>query len=272
MGKTKKLRPGVGAKASLLTRFIHPRQNNPDKQHRTEVVLIARKEIIVNKKLQQCYTFSFADGDDTAVCHAVASHVKVLEEGKRDDLFDDPGPEDDRVKESPSFKEPKTKWRNSKAKRLLYSALMEGTVPMEDTMPMEDIYLICPEFALYSFDKFKDRLQRLRKKINQLDSRAEADLAAFNNYKSNHEPALFSHKGYIQWQGSTAQEFLWDDLEDYLNNPETKPKDLWLSRPEYQKEFPLEAFRDKMKQEIRTAKYLRTLKQRALEKEKKKKG
>ena len=266
----KKLRPGAGAKASLLTRFIHPKQNNSDKQHRSEVILTSREARNVNRKQQQCYTFVLAGVE----CHAVASHFKVLEEGKREDLFDDPGPEEEEYpEESPYFKEPKTKWRNSKAKRLLYAALMEGIVPMEaNSMSLHDIYLLYPEFALYSFDKFESRLERLRKKIEQLDSRAEADLAAFNNYKAHHQPVLFSHKGYVQWQGSTSQELLWDDLDEYMDDPEAKPKDLWLSRPEYQKEFPLEAFRDKIKQEIRTEKYLRTLEARKLEKEKKKTG
>ena len=177
----KKLRAGAGAKASLLTRFIHPKQNNPDKQHRSEVVLISREERTVNKKQQQCYTFWLAG----AKCHAVASHVKVLEEGKRGDLFDDPGPEEDEYPdESPNFKEPKTKWRNSKAKRLLYASLMEGVVPMDrTTMSIHEIYLLHPELALYSFDKFEGRLERLRKKIEELDNQADDDLAAFENYK-----------------------------------------------------------------------------------------
>ena len=108
------------------------------------------------------------------------------------------------------------------------------------------------------FDKFEGRLKRLRDKIAELDNRADDDLAAFNNYKKNHKPALFSHKGYTQWQGSMAQELLWDDLDAYLEDDTRKPKDLWMSRPQYRNEFPLGAFRDKIKQEIRTAKYLRT--------------
>jgi hypothetical protein len=36
----------------------------------------------------------------------------------------------------------------------------------------------------------------------------------------------------------------------------------WLTRPAYYDEFPLNAFREKISQEIRTAKYLHTLKVR----------
>jgi hypothetical protein len=90
----------------------------------------------------------------------------------------------------------------------------------------------------------------LRAKIKELDFRADEDLEAFRTYKRNHKPSLFSHKGYVQWQGSTAQELLWDDLDAYQKDSNQKPKDLWMSRKEYCDEFPLDAFRDKIKQEF----------------------
>jgi hypothetical protein len=135
---------------------------------------------------------------------------------------------------------------------------------MEDdpNMPLEDIYLLDLEFGKYDFKMFKVRLNRLRAKTKELDSRADEDLEAFRRYKENHRPSLFSHKGYVQWQGSTAQELLWDDLDAYLKDPNKKPKDLWQSRKEFKDEFPLDAFRDKIKQEIRTEKYLKTRKAR----------
>jgi hypothetical protein len=46
--------------------------------------------------------------------------------------------------------------------------------------------------------------------------------------------------------------------------------DLYGSRPEYYENFPLDAFRDKVNQEIRTAKYLYTLKIRGNDARKKK--
>jgi hypothetical protein len=68
------------------------------------------------------------------------------------------------------------------------------------------------EFQKYSFDKFESRLKALRVKIESLNTRAKEDQQGFEIYKTNHKPALFSHKVYIQWQGSKSQEFLWDDL------------------------------------------------------------
>jgi hypothetical protein len=41
------------------------------------------------------------------------------------------------------------KWRKSKAKRILYELLMDGTIPLDDTMPFEDFFSLSQEFALY---------------------------------------------------------------------------------------------------------------------------
>ncbi|MEL7338866.1 MAG: hypothetical protein AAGM67_00165 [Bacteroidota bacterium] len=257
----KKKRPGVGAQASILTRFIHPRQNNNDKQHRSIVVLTGRQNFLVNKKDQVCFTFAFED----VQCHAVARHFTIMVEGLRQDLFDRPERED----EQDQFKEPKIKWRKSMAKRILYGMLLDGVVPMEEkdeygneTMPLNDVYHLDPEFAKYRYDIFRHRLNAIRNKIKDMDSRAALDEVALENYKANHKPSLFSHKGYIQYQGSTIQELLLDDLAGFQQDPNMKPKDLWMSRQEYMDELPLHAFRDKIYQEIRTDKYIRTLRAR----------
>ena len=116
--KKKTLRPGVGAKATILTRFIHPRIENLDKQHRSEVVLVAREERNVNRKQQTCYTFSLVNDDSNLIHHAVKTHFKIIKEGTKEELFDPPGPdaEEEEEEENEPFKEPKIKWRKSKAK------------------------------------------------------------------------------------------------------------------------------------------------------------
>jgi hypothetical protein len=248
-----KPRAGEGAKAKILTRMIYPRRPTPNPGAQSTVVLIAEEEREINRRTQKCFTFH-VDGDDAVdVCYALTRYVHVLEEGEESKIFDPrlPGPNAPRQK-----KEKKEKWRKSKAKKILYDLLMDGTITAD--MALEDIYLLDPEFGNHDFEKFKGRVNYMRKKIEDLDNRADADLEAFRAYKANHKPSLFSHKGYVQWQGSTAQELLWDDLDEYLKDPTKKPKDLWLSREEYRNEFPLDAFRDKIKQEIRTAKYIRT--------------
>jgi hypothetical protein len=56
---------------------------------------------------------------------------------------------------------------------------------------------------------------------------------------------------------------VWEDLPAYLMNPDSKPKTLWLIRKEYRDEFPLDAFRDKIKEKIRIETYLRSREDRA---------
>ena len=169
------------------------------------------------------------------------------------------------------FVEPKIKWKKSQAKQVLYQCIMDGTVPEEakdsngrSTMAIRDIYLLHEEFAKYEYDKFSSRLRALQTKIKELNNRAEDDLQAFEIYKENHTPSLYSHKGYIQWQGSNAQELLWIDMEAGKHKV-MKPKALWESRQAYLDEFPLYAFRSKLEQEIRTAKYVHTIKERGIE-------
>ena len=94
------LRAGVGAKVSILTKFIHPSEHvrtkhpNLEKQHRTEGVLIGREEKTVTRRLQECYTFRSGDFEGH-VMHAVKRYVKIVEEGGEADLFDAPeAPED----------------------------------------------------------------------------------------------------------------------------------------------------------------------------------
>jgi hypothetical protein len=250
-----KPRAGVGAKARILTKMIYPRRTASDPKAETNVVLVAEEEKTINKKKQPCITFT-VEGED-GLCYAIKRYVHVYEEG--DTVFDPslPGPKEK--------KEKLPKWRKSKAKKLLYEFLMDGTIPMTDdgTLSIEEIHSLDHEIAKYDIEKLKGRLNRVRAKIRELNSRAVEDLEAFRLYKQLHQPSLFSHKGYIQWQGSTAQELLWDDLPQYLKDPDVKPKDLWMSRKEYHDEFPLDAFRDKIKQEIRTQKYIKTIQARA---------
>ena len=87
----RKKRPGAGCRASVLTRFIHPKQNNPDKAHRSTVILIGRETKVVNRKEQLCFTFNL----NNTLCHALQRYIRVEEEGDRKDLFDPPEREEE---------------------------------------------------------------------------------------------------------------------------------------------------------------------------------
>ena len=264
--KAKVVRPGIGAKGNVLTKFIYPKLSNNDPQHRSDVVLVGQEEMTVNKKTQDCYTFSVVGGPPNLAYYAIKRYVKLVKEGDRSKRFEEVDSEDDE-----EFEDPKVKWRNSKAKEVLYTLVMDEVVPLEakdcndrPTMAIQDIYNLHNEFKKYDIDKFAGRLKAIRDKIKELNSRADDDLAAFENFKQNHAVSLYSHKGYIQWQGSRSQEHLEVDLEAGKHK-EMKPKALWESRQVYMEEFPLVAFRSKLEQEIRTAKYIHTVKVRGIE-------
>ena len=99
---------------------------------------------------------------------------------------------------------------------------MNGLVPKEakdqqnkSTMRLRDICNMHPEeHHLHDCRKFSSRLSRLRKKIRNLNSRAEDDQRAFDLFVANHPVSLVSSKGCIQWQGSAAQTQAKKDLED----------------------------------------------------------
>ena len=159
-------------------------------------------------------------------------------------------------------------WIDSKARELLYKDIVDGTVPLyarecgQDgklKMTLRDIYVSQPEVSDYWVDRFSLRLSSLRKIVQANNKRAADDQAAFDKYKENHPASLYSHKGYIQIQGSEAIKMMKEDIEAGLHRT-MKKSDLWTLRPEYHTNFPLKAFRDKLRQIERTKKYMHTLK------------
>ena len=174
------------------------------------------------------------------------------------------GKQDDRMVAIPPSDqiEPKIRWAKSKARELLYADIIDGKIPLDKndkSMKLKEIYNLCPEFKEYSYKKFSSRLRSLQKIVIALKNRAKADQEAYQNFIENHQPSLFTHKGYIQWQGSKAQEKLKEDMEAGLHESMEK-KELYESRPEYFENFPLDQFRDKISQETKTKKYLNYLK------------
>jgi hypothetical protein len=114
-----------------------------------------------------------------------------------------------------------------------------------------------PEYASYDVEKFLSRLSSLRKTDKEANTRAEDNEEAFNNYKQNPQPSAYSHKCYLNWQGSDAQVLLLllEDMEAGKLERLGK-KELWEKQLEYHECFPLPAFRYCIYQEIRTSKYL----------------
>lgn len=127
-------------------------------------------------------------------------------------------------------------------------------------MPLKEIYALHPtEFGKYKYSKFSSRLSSLRKTIKERNERATLDQEAFDNYVARHPVSSFSHKGYVQWQGSDAQKkFL--ELMDAGELPIGFGKAaVYDKHPVFFTNFSLAVFRDKVYQELGTAKYLHTL-------------
>jgi hypothetical protein len=99
-----------------------------------------------------------AEEDGGDLLSANVRYVKVTMEGDPNDLFDGPGeplPE--------PFQEPKRKWRNSRARRLLCDDVKNGVVQFDENnnkpvMSLEEIYSMHPEYGEYDESQFGDRL------------------------------------------------------------------------------------------------------------------
>ena len=85
---------------------------------------------------------------------------------------------------------------------------------------------------------------------------------------TNHKPPTLNYRGQPQWNGSVAQALLQYDMS-LGKHKEMDPSKLRMERIEYQAATSVDQFRWKIQQEIRTQKYLYTLKYRADEKLKK---
>ena len=295
------LSPGLGAEATVLTKKIKPVSEGGlpneiqalvtkaasaaigtiESKHRSKIIITDFVKVGYYKS--KCYQFYLhadneSGNDNATVLLASRHYVKLTKEGDQSLFFvGEPriiATEKKKTKKSgEKLVEPEIGWRDSKAKKLLYKALMRGIIPAKardqqnkSTMDLKDIYSMRTEYLEYRYDMFSGRLSSLRSTFSTNTDRAEDDQAAFDVHVENNEVSTMSHKGYIQWQGSESQRLLREDVEDgemekYADQKFPKMK-FWQSRPEYYNEFPLNVFRDKIAQELGTAKYLHTLKVR----------
>lgn len=244
------LRPGIGAKGSILTRFIKPKQVavNEDANHRSNIVI---RGWYSNNKGTVYYEF-LCDNGDTALQYGAARMVKIHEEGTPTEFFIGQAPQ-----RAEKAKEPKVKWNKSTARKLLYEDIRTGLVTKE--MTKEEIYTMRPEYAAYDWENFASRLEYLFKSVSLNSNRAAADLAAFDDFVANNPVSYYNSMGYIQWQGSDAQQHAQQDIKDKAFDGKGKYRRLYNSRPEYYMEFPFENFKHRIRQELRSAKHKHTI-------------
>ena len=270
MAKKKKvLRPGIGAKATVLARYVHPKGClGVDSSTRISVELKGQERRKVSKPNQAVFIFTTttATNNSSDDLYAVQSHFTITKEGPEEGVFD-PAEIGEEPKQK-AFQE-EGKWAKSKAKRLLYDDIMNGTVPLEakdangkTTMPLFTIYMLHEEYSKWEYKKFSARLSSIRKSIKDNNKRAKYDRSIFEKYVTKHGfVSFYSHYGYIQWPGSDAQQQLQADIQEKKHKT-MGPMALWSSNPIYYDDFPLAVFRDKIYQEERTAKYIHTVKVR----------
>lgn len=260
-----KLRAGKGARAIILTRYIKPMQPVPggDKKHRSEVILEERLFDSDNKPVYK-FKYALSMNSVSPELHGKGHWVKVIQEGHHHDLFDGPGEPLPDGKE----KEPKIKWRHSRARALLYNDIEKGIIEFDDDgepeISLKEIYAMRPEYCDYFYSNFDRRLKSLRGIFEKQINRAEDDVAALENYMNNHTVSLVTWKGLIQWQGSEAQEYVIQAIEEGIHK-EIGYRALYDKRKEYFEYFDYPTFKDKVRQEVKTKKALHTKEVRAMQ-------
>ncbi|CAB9521120.1 hypothetical protein SEMRO_1166_G248240.1 [Seminavis robusta] len=162
---------------------------------------------------------------------------------------------------------------NHPARILLYKEIAEGRIPLnEQEMGPAEVWCTYHNTLEFQMDgmefngNFATRLSSLRAIVKRDQGRAASDRKALEKAMKNHPVPELNHRGEPQWNGSLAQALLQQDMVEGKHET-IRPSELWETRPEYKEAFSRKNdFRWKIRQEIRTKKYLYTLEYRAEEK------
>lgn len=153
-------------------------------------------------------------------------------------------------------------WTQSWAREQLYTDVYLGAIT--DDMDDATAFASRVEFAQYDGTRlFPARLKRMRKRVNELKSKSEKELAALQRDRQTDvgKLPLFNHWGEPRWEGSEAQRLLKEDIANGKHEG-IKPLGLWRSRPEYHSTDP-NRFRQHIYQEIRTVKFKKQVRKKA---------
>jgi len=157
------------------------------------------------------------------------------------------------------------------ARKLLYDEIANGSIPLSaDEMGPAEVYCnYCDtiEFQMPGMEygeTFTRRLRGLREMIAGDFDRSSRDKNALQIAMKVHPPPRLNHKGKPQWNGSLAQALLKYDISQGRHETMTV-MELYNkeNRELYRKTLSAEDFRWKIQQEVRTKKYLYTLKYRS---------
>ena len=153
-------------------------------------------------------------------------------------------------------------WRGSLARAVLLEDLVKGRLHMDNAvMPAQRawdlVYSKMEEFKEVKFEQFKARLADHRRQVQRGLKEAHHQEACLKHDRELFPRQPRNHRGELVFDMHPAKLLLRQDVinKAYVNR---KPKDLWLSRDEYQ-EFKLSIFRHRIYQEIRRWKHVNRL-------------
>lgn len=156
-------------------------------------------------------------------------------------------------------------WQNSLEKKQLEKDILEGLIPA--SMPPREAIQKRSEYLRMGKITFGNRLRGLRASLNKERSKGRSDYAAYMHDRSLYPKQEILENGERRWEGSPAEHLLSQDKSNGLIEGRS-PKELWLSRPQYQ-EFSLKVFRRHIYQAEKTEKYLNYLQEKQAKKEEK---
>jgi len=179
----------------------------------------------------------------------------------------------DKEKKKPKA-DKKFDWRNSAAKKYLKKCFKDGVIPL--TYPTDDggsgpqavwdeHCKDHPFFKGMVYDtNFTNRLRTVKNDSIKKMKRAEVDKKNLAAFRAKHpiDPMNARGLGELRWEGSVAEKFLKEDIDQILKMDDEaeigkrlKPSVFHASRPEFSV-FQLKTFRDHIYQEKRTRKFL----------------
>ncbi|KAL3800320.1 hypothetical protein HJC23_003616 [Cyclotella cryptica] len=113
-------------------------------------------------------------------------------------------------------------------------------------MTNEAIYESNPVFNAYSFVAFNEEMKKLRVKLSLAEQQAKEYQTELKSYPRKDITCY----GYPFWNRNAASVSLRSDVENGVAD-KLKPAELWESRDEYKRHFPLKVFRGHIYQEKR---------------------
>ena len=127
---------------------------------------------------------------------------------------------------------------------------------LTSTTDMETAHNYREQYKSMEMSVFKRRFKSLLTIVSLKRHRAAEDAADLANDRQIHPRPILNQRGEPQWIASESKALLEDDVANG-NAKSMSPKELYLSRPEYQMEYGLEVFRKHIYQELKTVKFRR---------------